>query len=410
MLPRNPTTPMPDRRSEVVTGGPTLVEYETTRLELGEGTARRLAATGFVSVSPSESQGFWDVSAGEYVGSLTVDGLQLLIRPKIEPENLFVLLEVGLPSSAWQEEAFSYASDWNLLPAVVSLFARTVETTLARGLYRSYSSQQEQLVALRGRIDLTDVIRRGGMAAPIGCQFDEFTPDVAENRILKAAIRRCLRVPGVASLDRRRLMQQLVALEEVTDGAIGSGAADRINFTRLNAHYQPPVRLASLVLENLTLVDQRGGTVAPSFMVSMNKLFERFVTERLRRALLGRLEVRAEPPVHLGLGNQVRMRPDLEFRKRGTTVYVGDIKYKLTGDARARNADQYQLLAYTTAMDLPEGVLIYCLAEGGQPSRAITVRHSGKVLHTLAVDLGGSPVEIDAELNRVADWIVGRTQ
>jgi 5-methylcytosine-specific restriction enzyme subunit McrC len=56
------------------------------------------------------------------------------------------------------------------------------------------------------------------------------------------------------------------------------------------------------------------------------------------------------------MSGQVRMKPDLEFRRQGTTAYVGDIKYKLTADARARNADYYQLLAYTTAMDLPEGV------------------------------------------------------
>jgi len=144
---------------------------------------------------------------------------------------------------------------------------------------------------------------------------------------------------------------------------------------------------------------------ASSFLVDMNKLFERFVTERLRRALTGRLEVRSEPPVHLGEGKQVLMNPDLEFRRRRVTVYVGDIKYKLTGDAKARNADYYQLLAYTTAMNLDEGVLIYCLADGGRPSRSVSVRHAGKVLHTLALDLSGPPAQVAQEIELLADWI-----
>ena len=113
------------------------------------------------------------------------------------------------------------------------------------------------------------------------------------------------------------------------------------------------------------------------------------MTERLRRALQGRLEVRDQTRAHLGVGNKVLMRPDLEFRKRGEPVYVADIKYKLTADAAARNADYYQLLAYTTALDLPEGVLIYCLADGGVEHRSITVRHAGKVLHVKPVDLTG---------------------
>ena len=46
----------------------------------------------------------------------------------------------------------------------------------------------------------------------------------------------------------------------------------------------------------------------------------------------------------------------------GRTRFVADIKYKLTDDsAGGSNADLYQLLAYTTALDLPEGMLIYCL-------------------------------------------------
>ena len=101
---------------------------------------------------------------------------------------------------------------------------------------------------------------------------------------------------------------------------------------------------------------------------------------------------------HLGVGNRVLMRPDLEFRRRGKPAYVADIKYKLTADANARNADYYQLLAYTTALDLPEGVLIYCLADGGVEHRSVTVRHAGKVLHTKAVDLTG-----DADLGRDRD-------
>ena len=104
------------------------------------------------------------------------------------------------------------------------------------------------------------------------------------------------------------------------------------------------------------------------------------------------------------------MRPDLEFRRRGTPVYVADIKYKLTADAVARNADYYQLLAYTTALDLPEGVLIYCLADGGTPEHSVTVRHAGKVLHTRAVDLTGPPAAVAAEITVLADWIADRAR
>ena len=80
-------------------------------------------------------------------------------------------------------------------------------------------------------------------------------------------------------------MQQLVALEDVADVGSQPEDIDHINFTRLNSHYEPALRLARLILANLTLVDQRGSTTASSFLLDMNRLFERFVTEHACRLL-----------------------------------------------------------------------------------------------------------------------------
>ena len=140
-------------------------------------------------------------------------------------------------------------------------------------------------------------------------------------------------------------------------------AANPHNLTApVDPGYKPALRLARLVLANLTLQDAVGTTQASSFMLDMNDLFERFLTERLRRALRGRLEVKDQHRDRLDEDHRVAIRPDLLFSSQGTAKFVADIKYKLTDDgAGGRTADYYQLLAYTTALDLPEGVLIYCL-------------------------------------------------
>ena len=64
--------------------------------------------------------------------------------------NLFLLLEVGLRERDWRDEAVRFETTGDLLPALVSFFARTTETTLARGLYHSYREQHDRLVALAG--------------------------------------------------------------------------------------------------------------------------------------------------------------------------------------------------------------------------------------------------------------------
>ncbi len=382
-----------------------LREYESVILALDDAQARKLADSGLVSVGPAPGAGNWELTARQYVGTAVIDDVTLLIRPKIKPENLFLLLEVGLPEQAWRREAFEYASGAQLLPSIIAFFARTVETTLARGLLRGYREERESLLALRGRIDFVAQFNRAGIALPVACRYEEFTANIRENRYLKAALRRALGVPLVHAEERQRIMRQLAAFEEVHDSPVGVDEIDHVVVTRLNQHYQPALRLAHLLLANLTLVDQQGSTSASSFMVDMNLLFERFITERLRRALRGRVEVADQTSVPLAHQRSVMMRPDLEFRCNGATAFVGDIKYKLTSDARARNADYYQLLAYTTALEVPEGVLIYCLTDGGTPEKSVTVRHSGKVLHTRAIAMNGSSIAISEQIEQLATWI-----
>ena len=393
---------------------PPLREYGKRVVRLSDGQARRLQSKGwpYVTIIPNSSPNSWLLTAQQYVGTLVVDDMRILIRPKIRLEHLFLMLEVGLPEQAWRKEDFDYATNPDLLQSLVSFYARTLETTLARGLYRSYRHRNEDLKVIRGRIDFGRQLSRARLPMSVACQYGEFTSDVIENRGLRAAVRLALRVPETELADRRRLMRELVAMEEVSDVSVRGDDLLRIHYSRLNEHYRPTLGLARLLLDNLTLIDRRGATTAASFVVDMNNLFERFVTERLRRALEGRLRVEDQKESPFDEGEEEHIKPDLRFREPVSRMltYVGYIKYKLAADAGARSADYYQLLAYTTALDLPEGVLIYCQADGGRPAREVTVRHAGKKLHVRALDLSGSPAEVGAGIERLADWIFTQSE
>ena len=421
--------------SEVVRGAGgdqrmVLHEWSTERWQLDDGVARRLGETPWVSVATDREAGWWKVSTRQWVGAFSLGDRRVIVRPKIEPDNLFFLLEVGLPSEAWQAEAIDYATNDELLPALVSFFARTAETTLARGLFHHYRHEEDDLLALRGRIDFVRQFRRGGVLVPMACSWDDFTADVDENRCLATAIRLALRVHDVPHDDRRRLRRLLAALDGVAEpmATVALDRLGRIQYTRLNEHYRPALQLARLILANCTLQDQHGDTAASAFMLDMNQLFEDFVTSRLQRELRGRLEVKAQTRSHLDIRGRVEIRPDLTFRHSSETVGVADLKYKLTdgessaadsGGPLARNGDYYQLLAYTTALGLPEGTLIYCadvneneaveqqFPNGSLATSTITVRHAGTQLHAVAIDLSGSPSDIDAQITALAEHLVG---
>ncbi len=113
-----------------------LHEYTSQELKLSEEQASKLNLLGngrYLSVAPSEYLGHWQVSARNYVGSVNVAGLQVLVRPKIPLRNLFLLLEVGLREQDWRDEAVNYETTANLLPAMISW------VTLAEGAWRATS-------------------------------------------------------------------------------------------------------------------------------------------------------------------------------------------------------------------------------------------------------------------------------
>ena len=107
--------------------------------------------------------------------------------------------------------------------------------------------------------------------------------------------------------------------------------------------------------------------------------------------------------VFLDEGREFGLEPDLSWWDGATCTFVGDAKYKRVKNERVPNADLYQLLAYTTALDLPGGLLIY--AEGEPGSTVHQVLHAGKRLEVATVDLSGSVRDLHGEISMLADRV-----
>lgn len=80
--------------------------------------------------------------------------------------------------------------------------------------------------------------------------------------------------------------------------------------------------------------------------------------------------------MYLDTGRSVRLEPDLSWWDAGRCVFAGDCKYKRT-NGTIPNADIYQMLAYLTALQLPEGLLIYAAGEDCRPTSSLSKPASG---------------------------------
>jgi 5-methylcytosine-specific restriction enzyme subunit McrC len=179
--------------------------------------------------------------------------------------------------------------------------------------------------------------------------------------------------------------------------------------TRLNARYHLALRLAELVLR-ATSVEHRGGTVAVNgFLLDMPKLFEDFVTTALREALAGTYggRVVAQDRHCLDQAGQVRLYPDIVWKRRGEPVAVIDAKYKAEKPSGYPSADLYQLLAYCTVLSLPRGHLVY--AKGNEDAARHLIRQSGTEIICHALELSQPPGSLLVQMNELAQTIAAGT-
>ncbi len=382
-------------------------EYESVEIPLTDEQLRGLIAadvTEAINIGAAGG-GSYRLTAGSKIGAVVSPSLSVLIRPKIELENVFLMLGVSVPR--YSARTFGFDTSGELLPAMAEVFAHAVDAATVRGVLRGYRGIEERLVAPRGRIDITQQLKRPATPIPVACRFDEHTADILLNRGLLAAISRLSRVPGLSPQLRERLFRLRPRFEEVAAVEVPPETLDRWKPGRLDRHYETAVRLASMILRNLTLQDQFGGQRSASFTIDMNDVFQAFVADRLALYLRGRLTVREEPPVLLAVNATRTMRPDIVVARAGVAVYVGDSKYKLSG-GQARINDYYQLLAYTTVMGLDEGVLIYCQDTEDKPDHPLVVRNIAKKLITYRLPMAGSVESVEQALEDLAWWIHDR--
>src|SRR5699024_102304 len=123
----------------------------------------------------------------------------------------------------------------------------------------------DSLAVLRGRIRVADQIaRRPGMMLPLEVRYDDYSVDIAENQILRTALRRMTAVPRLRPDLHSRLVHLDARLSGVT--VLRHGApAPPWKPTRVNAGYAPAVRLAEIVLRNQSAEPGPGGVTIAAF-------------------------------------------------------------------------------------------------------------------------------------------------
>ena len=388
-----------------------LVEHqESEPVELTPAERDQIAAALPRAVLMPEmgSQTSYVINPKNYVGVIRVGDHTIEIQPKLGVSRVLFLVAYALNPRYWQDHVVEFEDAPTLHEAIARPFADFAERATRRGPLHGYLSIDDSLPGVRGRIRFGDQLRRHQrVTTPIEVTFDEFTPDIEENRLLLAATDKLLHLRYLAEPTKQLLRRVAGRHADVTKVRYDRRHIPNPQITRLNRHYERPLALARLILGDETIELSGQAVTSTGMLFDMAKVFESFVHVALREAL--GLSSKNFPKNSTGHGlylddnQRVPLRPDLSWWDRGRCVMVGDVKYKKTVDGKGKEPDLYQMLAYTTATQLDTGLLVYAAGESEPVTHTVSLAGKQLAVHTLT--LSDEPEAILAEIGALADKI-----
>jgi len=327
-----------------------------------------------------------ELRAQQVLGVIAAPGCSLEILPKIDSgvaegdeairTRLMSMLDVALGLKLGDGQALAMARQKEtLLDILIRLFTDRLLAEARRGLPRGYMGQEDDLAALRGRLDVIRQFTHHAVRPDrLACRFDTLNPDTPLLRIMKACVL-LLRSHARALETQRRLDELRFTLADVSDVAIGALPWTQVRIDRTNRRWESLYELAKLFLKRewqRTNHDARAGQ-GITLLFAMNDLFEAYIAALARKALLGTdLTVHSQSGLRYCLmeeceGGRPRFQttPDILIKRNGQVQLVIDTKWKLVGQnpedkkRGVSQSDVYQMMAYARLYQCREVMLLY---------------------------------------------------
>ena len=356
-----------------------------------------------------------------YVGVIRIDdGTQIEVLPKISKSldsqaarDLLVRMLVELEDSPFFEGNAADLQTYQMpiFEVLMRCFLDQVATIVRKGIARAYVEHRDNLVFLRGKLQLAENLRKNAFTAGrLYCEFDEYEANRPVNRLIKAAlqvVRREARDPE----NQQRCRELLFCFDAVPSSHNQRVDFQRMRQDRLVQHYAPAMPLCKLILSGLNPLTQQGESHVVSMLFPMEQVFENFVAAKLPKQL-ATWRVRSQVSNNSLVVNHLDksmfgLRPDLLFA-RGENRVIGDTKWKLVNQYDRQNRygisqqDIYQLFAYAEKLlggqDFREVLLIYPATDAfKEPLAPFWYRAHSEVLWVVPYDLSTETLILPGE-------------
>lgn len=261
---------------------------------------------------PDSAQGYMAsyVVGAQWVETSRYGIFPLQVLPKIEKID-FLKMFMQCFYNPDEHESFSkiYGIDFGaepivcdalesvLSPLLIVQYVKVVQRLMNKDLRRNYVNQSENLNKIRGRIAISANLRTNAMHGrqhKIFCNYQEFTIDTIENRIIKKALKVSKNI--IRRSNSLSAFELSVAINGCLSKMVGvadnvsPGGLKQVRYNAIYKGYREAVILAKYILKrydhNLSDAPSVTGKIPP-FWIDMPLLFEHYVGGILARSYPG---------------------------------------------------------------------------------------------------------------------------
>ena len=322
------------------------------------------------------------VTIKNYVGLIQMkNGYQVQILPKVsfgdgaeDPGNKRtkkIFLKMLRSMKDFPSKVFNDASlkvdQMNLYEIFINMYLQEVRQLVKRGIKSAYVTQEDNLKYYKGKLLINQQIRTNlAHRERFYVTYDEFHPNRAENRLVKATLLKLQKLTSSAE-NAKEINQLLTAFEMVEPSLNYQKDFSRVKIDRNTKDYEMLMQWSKVFLMNKSFTTFSGDSTSRALLFPMESVYESYVAQQIRKMFCPEgWEVSSQDKGHylfVEPKRQFALRPDIVLELDGRTVIM-DTKWKSLVDNERINygisqADMYQMYAYSKKYKTSEIWILY---------------------------------------------------
>ncbi len=321
------------------------------------------------------------ISVSNYVGLIQMNnGYQVQVLPKIDlgtdsdsgnEETKRVFLRMLRSMKDFPSKVFNEANlkmdRMTLYEIFINMYLQEVRTLVKHGIKSAYVAREDNLNFFKGKLMVNEQIKSNvSHGERFYVRYDEYLVDRAENRLVKATL---LKLQGLTSSaeNQKEIRQLLTAFEMVKASTNYQKDFVQVVIDRNTKDYDMLMRWSRVFLLNKSFTTFSGGQHARALLFPMEKVFESYVAQQLKKTLLDLdwdVSFQDKGYYLFDSPRQFALKPDIVITRDDGSRMILDTKWKsLVYKPRANygisQSDMYQMYAYSKKYETPEVWLLY---------------------------------------------------